>query len=477
MGTPVYLGADDGLLEASSRAAQAPADGELVIVAPEGAPVLANPLFLETLRDLADGRQLVLVTADLRGRALASGVRIPAYASLSAYEQRRVDATEELEKARVEAIAHIGRERRRRRAVQRRTLVAIALAVILLLAFLPSAQVTVAGEQSSVGPIELDVAATTAGSVAVTSYVTRLSAFADGTATGSRVDRVKATGQERFTNASTDRIDVAAGTLVWTASNVMFRTTQAKTIPPSTLFPFFVNEVQIPIVAVEAGTGGNVGRGEIRSVADKRLRVFNDQSTAGGTEQSFAVVMPSDYSAASTKLDQAVEAAVRDQLRVWAAALPADKRLEEHYATRTLSRTGSADVLGKEVDTFRLTASAELSAFAVPHDEPRASAVRELARGLPAEHELVTESIAVDVTSVKLAADGLTWHLVARGMQRAHLDEGSLQLALAGQDRAAAASLLKARGMKLVELSASPSWWPRLPVLPLRIDVRSPAGS
>ena len=88
--------------------------------------------------------------------------------------------TEELEKARVEAIAHIGRERRRRRAVQRRTLVAIALAVILLLAFLPSAQVTVAGEQSSVGPIELDVAATTAGSVAATSYVTRLSAFADG---------------------------------------------------------------------------------------------------------------------------------------------------------------------------------------------------------------------------------------------------------------------------------------------------------
>ena len=76
-----------------------------------------------------------------------------------------------------------------------------------------------------------------------------------------------------------------------------------------------MNEVQIPIVAVEAGTGGNVGRGEIRSVADKRLRVFNDQSTAGGTEQSFAVVMPSDYSAASTKLDQAVEANVLHTIR------------------------------------------------------------------------------------------------------------------------------------------------------------------
>ncbi|OLC56909.1 MAG: hypothetical protein AUH85_04565 [Chloroflexi bacterium 13_1_40CM_4_68_4] len=477
MGTLVYLGADDGLLEASSRAARAAADGELVIVAPEGAPLLANPLFLETLRDLADGRQLVLVTADLRGRALASGVRIPAYASVGAYEQRTVDATEELEQARVEAIARIGRERRRRRAVQRRTVVAIALAMILLLAFVPSAEVTVAGEQTAIGPVELDVIATTAGSITATSFVTRLSASADGTASGSRIARVEATGSERVTNASTDRIDVAVGTLVWTASNVMFRTTQAKTIPPSTLFPFFVNEVQIPIEAVEAGTAGNVGRGEIRNVADRRLRVFNDQPTAGGEEKSFPVVMPVDYTAASTKLDRGIDAALRDQLGVWSAALPEDKRMEDHYATRTLSRTTSADVVGKEVDAFRLTASVEVSAFAVPRDEPRASAVRELARGVPAEHELVPESITVDTTSVKLAADGLTWHVVARGMQRAHLDEGALQLALAGQDRSSAASLLKDRGMKLLELSASPSWWPRLPVLPLRIGVRLAAGS
>ena len=477
MATTVHLAESDGLLEAAARAARLSDGDDLVLVVPEGAPVLANPLFLETLRDLRGGRRLTLVTGDPRGRAIASGVRIPAFASLTAFEQQTVDATEELEKRRLEAIAQIGHERRRRRAVRRRTVIAVAVAVIVLLAFVPSAEVTVAGEEANIGPVELDVNATASGLISATSFVTRLTPSVDAKATGSRTDRAKATGVERFSNVSTDRIDVPVGTLIWTTANVMFRTTQAKSIAPSTFFPFLVNEAQIPIEAVEAGAAGNVVRGEIRNVADRRVRVTNDQPTAGGDEKQIALATVGDYSAASANLDQAIDGAIRAQLASWRQSLPEGRRLEDHYTTKTILRTASADVVGKEADSFRLSATIELTAYGVPSGEPRTTAALELTRLVPAEHELVPDTLRIDIPSVRFTTDGLTWHVLASGKHRPRLDEGALQLALVGQDRAAAAKLLEPRGMKLVELRAFPNWWPRLPLLPVRIDVRSAAGS
>src|SRR5205823_9424832 len=106
--------------------------------------------------------------------------------------------------------------RRKRRAVRRRTLLAVALAVAVMLAFVPSAELTVAGEEAAIGPVELDVNATVSGTLQAQIFSARLSASAGGTSSGSRSDRVKATGAARFSNVSTDRLDVAAGTLVWT---------------------------------------------------------------------------------------------------------------------------------------------------------------------------------------------------------------------------------------------------------------------
>jgi hypothetical protein len=142
-----------------------------------------------------------------------------------------------------------------------------------------------------------------------------------------------------------------------------------------------------------------------------------------------------------------------------------------------LSRTASGDVVGKDLDAFKVTATVELTGYIVSAAEPQTTAVRELMRKLPPEHELVAETLQLEIPSVRFNSDGLTWHVLVSGRHRPRLDEGSLQLALVGADRAAVADLLRIRGMKLVEVRASPSWWPRLPLLPLRIDVHAPQGS
>jgi hypothetical protein len=476
--TVLQLGAGDGLLEAAARVRLADGGGDLVLAVPEGAPVLANPLFLATLREVADRRPLVLVTSDLRARVMASGVRVAAYASLEAYEQRSADATEELERARVEAIAEIGRERRRQRALRRRAAVVVAIGLALLLALVPSAQVIVAGSEVEVGPVALAISAKPGGAIGATRFATRLEVPLEAKTGGTRTVKVRATGTERFINASTDRIDIPAGTLVWTDGRVMFRTTAARTLSASTLFPFFVSDVLVPIEAVEEGAGGNVPRGAISNVGDRRrVLVTNDQATTGGEERTVPVVTQADYAAASAQLDRAIDTAVRRQLDAWSGSVGEGERLEERYAARTLARTAAADVVDKEVDAFKLSATVELTAFAIAAAEPRAAIVRELSRLVPAEHELVPDSIRWEVGETSVGTEGVTWRVTASARHRPRLDEGALQLVLAGADRSSAASLLAPRGMKLVELRASPPWWPRLPLLPLRIHVRSDAGS
>ena len=109
----------------------------------------------------------------------------------------------------------------------------------------------------------------------------------------------------------------------------------------------------------------------------------------------------------------------------------------------------------------------------MPEEEPRATALLRLGEALKSEHELVPSTIDIATTGTTVADDGVTWRMIARASERPRVDGGSVQAALAGQDRADAARVLESRGILLRELMMSPSWWPRLPLVPLRIDVRS----
>lgn len=484
MSTLVHVSAEDGLLESASRVRRAQGTDELVLIVPEGAPVLLNPLFLRTLREIHPGRPVALVTPDLRGRAIASGIRLPAYASVAAYEEKSVDPTEQLERARVEAIAGIGRERARRRARRFRLVAALIALLLLALTVGPSAQVIVAADVVPIGPIEARIATGAPGGVSATRFVGQVSGKVTGIASGARYTRTRATGTVTFQNGTTDAVTIPAGTIVSTPASqggVQFRTTQTKTLPASSIIPFFFfGTVDVPIEAVVEGPSGNVDAGAIKQ-ASGRMSVKNTQPTSGGSETRIAIVQIGDYNAASARLDQAIDAQAKDKMREWAATLGPDLRIEDAYASRGIDRTASVDIVGMEGhDTFDLAATVEITAFAVASDEPtgpRGAGLRALAELLRPGYELVPELSHADVKAVSASAGGLTWVVTAEGKQRPKLDSVDLQLALAGQDRQGARTVLAARGMTLDELHAFPSWWPRLPVLPLRIDVRSAAGA
>jgi hypothetical protein len=76
---------------------------------------------------------------------------------------------------------------------------------------------------------------------------------------------------------------------------------------------------------------------------------------------------------------------------------------------------------------------------------------------------------------------GVHWRVRARASQFQHVDEAAIRAALAGralgtkEDVAEIARLVDGRGLRLVQVSTWPGWWPRLPVLDSRIQITSEA--
>jgi hypothetical protein len=473
----VELGSTDDVLDATARLRRVgPGEGDLVIAVPGGAPLLAHPVFLAALRGVADGRPVVLVTDDERARAMASGLRVPAYASLSAYVSRSVDPTERLEAARRAALARIARVPRRTWRIERRAAAAVAMVLAASLAVLaPSAELVVAGNTAAVGPLQLELRTIPSGAIAARELSEQVTAKVQGRASGSRVELAKASGAALFKNLRTDPVTIPAGTRVWTEQNVRFTTTQTKTVPASIIVPFLVSAVLIPIEAEQAGKGGNVSRDTITNAEEKRVLVTNPDPTSGGDERRIPIVRQEDYAAAATRLEDALNAAAQERLGRWKQEPPSEMRVEDAVARTDATRTPLAtEIVGREVATFELQGTARARAYAVPAAEPRQTALRELAEATQDGYALLADSAALEVAPA-ITGDGITWRVTARGTQRPRLDEWSLRLALWGADRARVEALLAERDLTLVSLRSHPEWWPRLPVLPLRIAVRETA--
>ena len=161
-----------------------------------------------------------------------------AFASISALDRHELDATEHLTDARRAAMSTRvrGRAAPRRGASPLRALAVfmslVTAAAILLAVVGPSATIVIAATPTPLGPFEYDLRAGPNGGdiKAQTLFDDKLTAKATGTATGTRLDETKATGQEMFKNLTTNDIRIPLGTLVQTTDSppVRFLTTEEK---------------------------------------------------------------------------------------------------------------------------------------------------------------------------------------------------------------------------------------------------------
>jgi hypothetical protein len=274
-----------------------------------------------------------------------------------------------------------------------------------------------------------------------------------------------ATGLATFTNRGQDEVSLPEGTGLRTLGTgaQRFETAELALIPAG-----IGSEVTVPIRAIVGGPAGNVAAGAIGAIEGPlglSLTVTNGDRLSGGRSESRRGVSAADVQLARAALErqllQSANAALQELLNEDEALVPQSIRL-----TDVLQREFSPDP-GDASEIIQGTMVARVSAEVYDVASLQSEAAAALARGLGGERELVPGSLRVD-----LAAERAAHQARVGARSRASVDFGSLSALVAGRSQAEAADLLAAA----LDLAAPPrfrlwpEWWPRLPLLPLRVQ-------
>jgi hypothetical protein len=234
--------------------------------------------------------------------------------------------------------------------------------------------------------------------------------------------------------------------------------------------------VILPVSAAQPGRSGNLPAGSLAALEGPlglSLTVTNPTSTRGGTDRRVPAPGASDYE----RLSETLRASLRlTALQEFAAQLGPDGALLP--ATLALYQVNEEAFDPPEVqpaDWLHLSLRLEFQALAVSGDDLRSLAGRVLDANLPDGFLPVPDSLILEPLSPPVVGkDGLArWRLKAARSLRPQLADSQAVLLARGLPPALAEQRLSA-GLPLASpprISMSPSWWPRLPFIPFRIEV------
>jgi hypothetical protein len=513
-----YLEVDDEITGAVARL-RAIDDEGAVLMLPPGSRIGTSRINFKLLaREAADrGMTLVAVSDEPQVRALAISAGVPAYDSLAAAEGALRSGVEpavatppsvaaaasgppairtSVEEPPGRATRRDDRPRRRRR-----WLVA-ALAGLALLAIvagggayaawylLPTATITLRPPPLAEGPVVISVTADPNTAVvdpsaaAIPARRLALPLTVEGTfaATGVQVTRTAATGTVRFRSENTaSEIRVAEGTVVATRGGTKFSTARTVVVPRAVFATGTPGTVNVDVLAVRAGEGGNVAADTItvlpRSLRGPLLSVRNPAATRGGSRTEQPQVTQEDYDAAATALDEqladALAAAIDDP-----ASVPAGLTLypETVVAGAAQVDTPPADLVGSLESRFELSAGASATVLAVDETQIDVLAAEALRAQLPAARQLIGN---VQVSHVLATADpaAIVYRATATAQSYIAPPVDELLAQVRGKAISEAQAVLERYGS--VEIEIWPEFVDRLPDAPGRLtfDVVAPTAA
>ncbi len=301
------------------------------------------------------------------------------------------------------------------------------------------------------------------------------------TATGQRdAPDATARGVVTFTNTSPDAISVPVGTIV-NAGAVSFSTTQASQVPPATKAgdTSINGSATVPIVALTAGTDGNVKTGSITSISGAlagRLTVLNSAATSGGANKKVSYLSGTDQGTAKEALrQQLVQQGLdrihsqlqRNQTFIPSTQSQTDDAIEELTYEQTPEQVTNQTVLHMKVLVKGLTFVGDDVNSVV--DQAMRNAVKKAPQGL----QLMNDPLVID-PPVVAASDASTVKLQvhAAGHVLTPLNSGALIEGVRGKTAEQARAYLQtAPGAGNAELQLWPAWIGRTSRFAWRIRV------
>ena len=489
----ITLESHDDLISVRDRMSWAKSP-RILLVWPKFERITLRPVDLRVLQSHAHilGAELGLVTRIPNVKRSAQGFGIPVFATTAAAQREawpphRAQKSLRPQKARpnVRAMKDQGKVKEakwRSNPIVRVGFFAVGVLAVLSVSdlFIPRAsiQLTPSSQQQS---ITIPVSANPdiesvfiSGSVPAhqTSALVTVTQTMAVTSQGN-VPNDKAEGIARFTNLTQTDLTIPAGTVIYTTDSpsVKFQTVNITHLPGGSK-----NFVEVPIVAVEAGSSGNVAVNAIRAI-DGNLAlsasVANPDPTAGGTDLTATEAADADRQHLHDMVMSMLGQQAKQEI---AASIGAHELL--------LSNTLTADAPSQEIydppagqpgDTLKLTMSVQYHAQYVTADDLTRLAQTELDASMPAGFVSEPDTLQFNSTNVFTAdPSGLThFDLQAERVLLRQIQSSQVIFLVRGLSPARAKQVLQS-DLPLAApptLEMSPSWWPWMPLIPFRIEV------
>lgn len=350
--------------------------------------------------------------------------------------------------------------------------------------FLPSAEIVVTPREepmsiSLVVRADPDVTAPDATANVVPALLLDVPVEASATfaATDKRIEEEAAGGQVEFQSLNTaSENTIVKGAVVSTEGGIKFKTTAAITLARARILPPF--EIQpssktVGIVAVKAGTGGNVPQNAITVVPPNEdptvTKVKNLAPTSGGSREEFRISqkdVDEAVAALTTKLTDAFATEIES-----GAGGPANATVFSDTAIlgAPTPTVDPATLVGKEQESFDLTLGATGTVTAVDASPVVKIAETRLLANVGVDHRLVEGSIEIVPGDPTVSNGEVTFPVEAEAARVRILDRSELLALVKGQSLAQARQLLGEFGD--VEVTAWPDWVSTIPSLDSRVTL------
>jgi len=287
------------------------------------------------------------------------------------------------------------------------------------------------------------------------------------------VPDTSATGSVTFTNLTSETVPIPSGTIVRTAQESVIRFAVSR---GGELAAGSGSTVELPIVALEAGSSGNLPGNRITAVEGElglSVAVINFNPTEGGAETSLTSATDADRHRAYRELLDSLRLAAAEEILLLLS--PEDVLLT---ATPFLKNTFLETYLpeeGQPGDSLEVELRLEFEARIIAYEDLISLAQAVLDSGLTAGFIPAEESPEINLLGQPTVdAEGAgEWQVQASRVVRAAPSSSAVVNSILGSSPEAAVQLLatteQLRQPPVIEMS--PAWWPWLPLLPIQIEV------
>jgi Baseplate J-like protein len=350
--------------------------------------------------------------------------------------------------------------------------------LIIFIIFLPSAKVKITPvqqNQSITITVTIDPSSSAvniSGVVPAYPVSTTVEGDSEMPATGKMtIPELQASGKVQFTNLGETRVQIAEGTVVRTVVDpaVRFLVTRAGEVPGGV-----GQKIELPVRAVDGGPAGNLKPDTLQAIEGAlglNLSVTNLEPTSGGGNVEKTTATTAERTQLFNRLSDSLSQQAWENML---AQVPAGGTLLHGSQTSEATSAAYNPPEGSSGSTLSLDLKQNEKAYYITENDLRSLGNLVLDASIPSGFEPLSDTLVIKpVGEPEVKANGqLAWQIRFDRSVAAHIVPLEVISIILGKTPKTAAENLSALiNTTSSQISLTPSWWPWVPALPMRISV------